>query len=246
MIYDDSADIYDLQYEAYRADVPHYVRLADDVGGPVLELGAGTGRITEALARAGHRVVGVEPAGAMRERAAARFGNAPWAERITLHAGDMRDLQLGEHFPLIIAPFNTLMHAYTLEDQDRTMQSVLAHLTPGGVFAFDLYRPQNVHTGVVRAEPEWQDLQPGLDVFFVQQHDPLKQLLTSRYYIDQVTHGQLTRRHTVLTQRYYHRFEIERLLRTHGFTYRLYGSFQKELLTAESHYFVAIATNTAE
>lgn len=246
MIYDDSADIYDLQYEAYRADVPHYVRLADDVGGPVLELGAGTGRITEALARAGHRVVGVEPAGAMRERAAARFDNAPWAERITLHAGDMRDLQLGERFPLIIAPFNTLMHAYTLEDQDRTMQSVLAHLTPGGVFAFDLYRPQNVQTGVVRAEPEWQDLQPGLDVFLVQQHDSLKQLLTSRYYIDQVANGQLTRRRTVLTQRYYHRFEIERLLRTHGFTYRLYGSFQKELLTEESHYFVAIATNTAE
>lgn len=242
MIYNDSADIYDLQYEAYRADVPHYVRLADDVGGPILELGAGTGRITEALARAGHYVVGIEPAAAMRERALERFGNATWAERITLQAGDMRTLDLGQQFSLVIAPFNTLMHAYTLEDQDRTLARVLAHLAPGGIFAFDLYRPRNVQTGVLRAEPEWQDLQPGLDVFLVQEHDPMKQLLTSKYIIDQVANGTVTRRRTILTQRYYHRFEVERLLRAHGFSYRLYGSFQKELLTEESHYFIAIAT----
>ena len=242
MMYDDSADIYDLQYEAYRADVPHYVRLADDVGGPVLELGAGTGRITEALARAGHHVVGVEPSAAMRARAAARFGDAPWANNITFIAGDMRNLALKRQFPLIIAPFNTLMHAYTLEDQDRTFAAVRAHLVPGGVFAFDLYRPQNVQTGVLRVEPEWQDLQPGLDVFLLQNHDPVKQVLTSTYYIDRSVAGQLSRRRTVLSQRYYHRFELERLLRQHGFTYRLFGSFEKDLVGEHSNYFVVVAS----
>lgn len=242
MIYDDSADIYDLQYEAYRSDIPHYVRLADDIGGPVLELGAGTGRVTEALARAGHDVVAVEYSPAMLERAKARFAGASWAHRITPVLGDMRALEVPGTFPLIIAPFNTLMHAYTLADQDATLQGIASRLAPGGVLAFDVYRmPGAVLQSALRLEPEWHNLPGDRDVFLVQEHDVEKQLLTSRYFIDQVIDGALTRRKTVLKQRYYHRFELERLLRSHGFSYQLFGSFQRDAVQAGGAYFVVLA-----
>lgn len=245
MIYDDSADIYDLQYETYRSDIPHYVRLADEFGGPVLELGAGTGRVTEALARAGHDVVAVEVSQAMLDRAIERFGDAPWSNRITPVRGDMRSLTVTGKFPLIIAPFNTLMHAYTLADQDATFANVVHHLAPGGMFAFDVYRiPGAVLHSALRLEPEWHNLPGGRDVFLVQEHDAEKQLLTSRYFIDQVVDGMLTRRKTVLSQRYYHRFELERLLRTHGFSYQLFGSFQRDAVQAGGTYFVVLAQLT--
>lgn len=241
MIYDDSADIYDLQYEAYRSDIPHYVRLADDIGGPVLELGAGTGRITEALARASHHVVAVELSTSMQQRAHERFAHTTLTEQVSLVTGDMRSLNLGDQFPLIIAPFNTLMHAYTLDEQDATLQSVRNHLAPGGVFAFDVYQPKLGQMGVMRLEPEWNDVRPDLDVFLLQEHDAERQLLTSRYFIDDSAGGTLTRRKTVLTQRYYHRFELERLLRAHGFSYQIFGSFQKDGLHEHSMHFVVVA-----
>lgn len=128
MIYDDAADLYDLQYAAYRDDVPHYLRLADDLGGPILELGAGTGRLTEALARAGHEVVAVDVAPAMLARARARVT----APNVRFVEADMRALDLGQQFALVIAPFNTLMHAYTLSDQDSTLAGVHRHLAQGG------------------------------------------------------------------------------------------------------------------
>src|SRR5690606_15357794 len=105
-------------------DVPHYLRLADDAGGRVLELGAGTGRLTAALARAGHEVVAVELSAAMLERARARLGAEGLAGRVRLLEGDMRalgDLPLGGEFALVLAPFNTLMHLYTLSDQDAAL-----------------------------------------------------------------------------------------------------------------------------
>ena len=66
MNYDPLAELYDLQYRSYRDDLPFYTRLADDYGGPVLELGAGTARVAAALAAA--------------ERDACTDGTACWAD----------------------------------------------------------------------------------------------------------------------------------------------------------------------
>ena len=59
---------YDHAFRAHRRDVQHYVELARRVRGPVLELGAGTGRITLALLRAGVEVVAVDQSASMLER----------------------------------------------------------------------------------------------------------------------------------------------------------------------------------
>ena len=51
MNYDDFADLYDHQYDLYRDDLHFYGQLAERVGGPILEIGSGTGRVTAYLAR---------------------------------------------------------------------------------------------------------------------------------------------------------------------------------------------------
>lgn len=245
MLYDDNAALYDLQYGAYRDDVPFYTRLAFDQGGAVLELGAGTGRLTEALLTAGHEVVAVDASGAMLARAEARLSGQAGA---TLVLGDMREVRLGRRFDLVIAPFNTLMHAYTLDDQDATMATVTAHLAPGGLFAFDLYQPHLGALGVVRREPEWAGLAPGTDLFLVQDHDPDGQLVTSHYYLDERgADGAVRRTTATLVQRYYRRFELERMLRAGGLgRVQLYGGFDRRRLEAGSPLLVGLARSVTE
>ncbi len=249
MIYDD-ADLYDAHYLSYRDDLPFYTRLAADVGSPVLELGAGTGRVTEALARAGHRVVGVDNAEPMLARAADRLELSGTADEVRLVAGDMRDVRLGERFPLVIAPFNALMHAYTLDDQDRTMMTVDAHLAPGGVFAFDLYAPRFGPEGVVRREPELgaSEVGPGAmdmtreDVFIVQSVDRLAQVATTTYFHDRVAQdGTVRRRVSELRQRFYTRFEVERMVRAAGLRLEVYGGFDRSRFSDISPLMVCLA-----
>lgn len=267
MIYDDFPELYDAQYLSYRDDVPFYLRVADDVGGPILDLGAGTGRVTEALARAGHQVTALDSSAAMLGRArdrltaggfdvAADAGDGGREEigmsrQVTLLEADMRDFHLERRFPLVIAPFNALMHAYTLDDQDRTLACVREHLDAGGVFAFDLYVPKLGQLGVLRSEPSLLGAVPEslaaaaggrVDLFLVQHDDPEKQLLTSTYYLDTVaSDGSLRRSVTSLMQRYFTRFELERALRAAGFAVSLYGGFDRSRLSATSAHFVGLA-----
>lgn len=241
MIYDSAPDIYDLQYATYRDDLPFYLRLADEYGGPVLELGCGTGRVTEALARAGHAVVAVDASAAMLERAAERLAGY---DRVSLVHADMRELSLGRAFPLVVAPFNTLMHLYTLTDQDQALAAVRDHLEPAGTFAFDVYQPHLGQLGVLRREAALASaLGRGADLFLVQEHDAERQLVESRYYLDALADdGRLTRRTATLTQRYFGRFELERALRHAGFAdVRLYGGFDLGRWLADSLGIVGVA-----
>lgn len=236
MIYDDAL-LYDMQYEAYRDDLPFYLRVAADQGGPVLELGAGTGRITEALAAAGHEVVAVDASAAMLARARERLASPIAAGQVTLMQADMRDLALDRRFALVAAPFNTLMHAYTLADQDRTLATVRAHLEPGGAFAFDVYLPRLGALGVVRSEREWEGVGgEQAELFLVQHHDGARQLLESRYHLDRRDADGVVRRTSArLVQRYYHRFELERALRAAGLTRTTwFGGFDRRRLDEDS------------
>ena len=241
-------DVYDAQYRGYREDLGFYRRLAEDHGGPVLEVGCGTGRVTVELARTGAGVVAVDNAPEMLERARRRLAEAALTSAVRLVRADMRDLRdvpdMPEDVRLAVAPFNTLMHAYSLDDQDRTLRAIRARLAPGGVFACDAYVPRFGRTGVVRVEPEWQRVRgPDTDLFLVQEHDPAGQRITSTYLIDRVDADGLVRRQRArLVQRYYTPFELERAVRAAGFEgVRVFGSFDRAPFREDSSFIVVVA-----
>lgn len=141
--YDDPA-YYDRLYRRYRHDVPFYLQVALEHGGPVLELGSGTGRVTLPLARAGLRVVGLDAHPRMLEAAYDKLIDEPGevASRVELLRRDVRGFDLGRRFRLVIAPFNVLQHLYSREDLEGCLGAVRRHLMPrAGRFVFDVLMP---------------------------------------------------------------------------------------------------------
>jgi SAM-dependent methyltransferase len=230
-LYED-AELYDLLNDGYRDDLGFYRGLADDHGGPVLELGAGSGRVTATLAAAGHEVVAVEPAPAMRRRGTARLAALGLGGAVTWVDADMRSLDLGRRFALVVAPFHALMHLESIVDQDAALRTVRGHLAPSGAFATDVYVPRFGPDGVVRVEPVWRGVAG--DLFVWQHHDPVAQVVVTEHRLDRVdAEGRLLRRRATLRQRYFQRFELERALRAAGFGHvRCFGGFDRGPVTA--------------
>jgi SAM-dependent methyltransferase len=147
--YDISAKHYDAAYAKLAAkqvlvDAPFYVDLACNSGGPVLEIGCGTGRILLKIARHGVEIEGVDNSRPML----AVLGKHLDAEspevcsKVKLHQGDMRDFHLARKFPLVIIPFRPLQHMYTQEDQLAALKTAAAQLADGGRLALDVFYPK--------------------------------------------------------------------------------------------------------
>ena len=124
-------------------DVAYYTDLARRVRGPILEYGIGAGRIAIPMARTGATVVGIDHARPMLRDLARRLKEeSPEVRaRVTTRFGDMRTKKLGRRFPLVIAPFNVLLHLYVRQDVERFLARVREHLAPGGRFVMDLSMP---------------------------------------------------------------------------------------------------------
>jgi SAM-dependent methyltransferase len=139
----EDAALYDWEYRRRRDDVRFYTTLADERGGPILDLGCGTGRLMLPLVRAGHVVVGVDRAPAMLARAAARLDRL--ARRVRRRAllvrGDLQQLPVGRRFQFAVAAFHTIQHVATDRELTRFFAGVARVLRPGGWFAFDTFAP---------------------------------------------------------------------------------------------------------
>jgi SAM-dependent methyltransferase len=111
--------------------------------GSILELGAGTGRLTAALAARGHAVVGVDISPVMLAQGRARLdGLAPDIRaRAALVQGDMTALDLKRTFDLVICPFFTLAHVPAGAAWKNTFATAARHLAAGGLAAFHLPKP---------------------------------------------------------------------------------------------------------
>lgn len=120
-------------------DVEVYAGLAPP-GSAVLELGAGTGRVTFALAERGYAVTGIEIAPGMLARAQARLAELAGevAARVELRRGDMTALDLKRTFDLVVCPYFTLAHAPAGAAWRNTFATAARHLRPGGLAAFHL------------------------------------------------------------------------------------------------------------
>ena len=119
---------HDVECGGYHADLPLWRELAAAQGDPVLDVGAGTGRVALDLARAGHRVVALDREPDLLAALASRAGDLP----VTTVAADAAAFRLDAAFPLIIVPMQTVQ---LLPERAGFLAAAAAHLTPGGLLA---------------------------------------------------------------------------------------------------------------
>jgi len=124
---------HDVENGAYDADLALWRELALGAGGPVLDVGCGTGRVALDLARHGHHVFGVdiEPTfvDALRERATERDLEASAA------VGDLRDLRVDGEYALIIVPMQTIQLLESADERKAALAGMRRHLAPRGLIA---------------------------------------------------------------------------------------------------------------
>lgn len=133
-----AADLYDVIVPDWDGEIDFYCRYAHQVterGQPVLEVACGTGRVTLRLAQEGVKIVGSDLDEEMLKvarRKSPGLSNVGWVR------GDMRSLELGELFGLIIVPGHSFQFMCTSEDQVQALQTLKRHLLPGGVLILHL------------------------------------------------------------------------------------------------------------
>jgi SAM-dependent methyltransferase len=137
---------HDVECGSYAADLPLWEELAEQAGGPVLELGCGTGRVALHLARHGHGVVGLdhdpELLAVLEERAADFRPSRVGAESdgiakpgVVPVLADARSFELDEAVALVLAPTHLLQLLDGSEERVEALRCVAAALRPGGLFA---------------------------------------------------------------------------------------------------------------
>lgn len=150
------AEFYDatLVYQE-RKDIEFYVAEARAAGGPVLELGCGTGRVLLPTARAGVEITGLDASLNMLARCRTKLDAEPEAvrARVTLVHGDLVDFDLGRRFSLITIPFRPFQHLLTVEQQLGCLRATRRHLAPSGRLIFDVFHvePSSVF------DPKWME-----------------------------------------------------------------------------------------
>ena len=137
------AELYDLEYADMHEDVAYYTAIAARSRGPLLELGCGTGRLTLPMSRAPVRIVGVDIAQSMLDGCQRKLDRLPPAQRarVELIQGDFRTLRLQRTFATVLWPFNALHHCHSDAELADAIDTLVAHLAPGGLLAVDAYLP---------------------------------------------------------------------------------------------------------
>jgi SAM-dependent methyltransferase len=179
---------YDLEHEGDGEDVAFYLRLISRLKpARVLELAAGSGRVTMPLARAAARVgvhiVGLEKADTMLEQAERKRRDLSAHERrcVTLVHGDMREWISDDPFDLIITPCSSLSHLLTLDDQLATWRCARQNLRPSGRFVADLAMPNLAAYADSMQAPPRRLLEIDIDVEDPRTGDRLVRYKATRY-----------------------------------------------------------------
>jgi SAM-dependent methyltransferase len=150
--YDAWAPVYDAWAADMTEDVAHYVSLAREADGPIVELMVGSGRVAIEVVRAtGKPVLGIDSSPAMLEIARERSAGLP----LELRLADVRELELDEPAALIYVPFRSLLHLHGWQEKRQVFERVARSLRSGGRFAFNAFAFS--HTIAARLDGTTQD-----------------------------------------------------------------------------------------
>ena len=245
--YDPLADLYDLEYD-HDYDLPFWLALAEREDGPVVEWGAGTGRLAAPLAGAGLDVTAVEVSQNMVEKGREKGDAVEWVR------GDMRYVKLGGRYGLAVCAFNSFLCLSSVDDALAFLRNAREHLEPDGLLGIEVsaFTPEELYEGeggpALRHDFARERGQgtPGrtLERFSVSRYDAASQLLRMRLFYELYDRGgelENKRAHE-LTIRIVGRGELELMLRLAEFEVEaVYGGFEGEPFTTRSDHLIILA-----
>ena len=129
---------HDVECASYVEDLPLWRSLAAEYGDPVLDVGAGTGRVTLDLARAGYMVTALDRDPELLAALDERLGDNSRKARVIPQTvvADARDFDLGEtRFPLVIVPMQTIQLLGGPDGRASFLRCARRHMAPGGALA---------------------------------------------------------------------------------------------------------------
>lgn len=223
-VYRDFARFYDLYVGDFAKDLPVYLRYARRARTPLLEVGAGSGRLTIPLARAGHEVVAVDVSRSMLALLEARLGREPAAvrRRVRLVRADAARLSLGATSDLVIVPFYTFNYFVSARAADAALRRFAEHLTEGGRLLLDVFIPLG-RIARCPSEPvlKLDILRPrgervrGWNIYAI---DLRRQLETRQHvFALETADGRMRHRRFTIRRRWWHAAQLRTMFRRHGF-----------------------------
>ena len=176
-------------------DLAFYLECAKRFGGPILELGVGTGRIAWALADAGFDVIGVDRSEGMLD--AARAKSEAYVEaarqRLDFIQADITSFDLGRSFPLAIMPFSTFQHLALADQQRACLTSIRRHLPDDGRLVLDAFDPilDACIPGAPTPNPAREGVDPGSGHTLrrrsiARTNDPLNQAFVETFRLERI------------------------------------------------------------
>ncbi|HKW79031.1 MAG TPA: class I SAM-dependent methyltransferase [Candidatus Limnocylindria bacterium] len=233
------AALYDLdvQFAVVDAAIDWFRGLARMTGGPVLELGVGTGRVAIPIAKDGSEVVGIDRSTAMLARAAKHAKEQ--RVRLGLVEADMRTFSLDRTFPLVTIAFNTFL-MLTPDERWACLARCREHMTPNGRLAIDVFQPDpNTIAGLdggVREEWRRPDPETGHHVAKFSSTRGNVDGLTLHWWFDEELPDGGVRRITRETRMHYlYRREAELMFPAAGFEIdSLHGDYTAAAVTGSS------------
>lgn len=237
------ARFYDAVYARVRDGVDNdwYLARMADAGGPVLEIGVGTGRLFAEARRRGIDAWGIDVSPAMIACCRAKL---PPEDRERVAVADAVTMRPGRQFALVCAPFRVLSHVHDTADQLRLLDAVHDCLAPGGTFAFDLYVPSLKI--ILEGLPEHVDFDgeyaPGRRLRRIVNAEPgdlscQRNRVRMRFIWDEADGEHEDE--WAFDMRFFFRFEIEHLVaRSKLALDAIYGDFSGNSVTASSREFV--------
>ncbi|HEX2620701.1 MAG TPA: class I SAM-dependent methyltransferase [Phototrophicaceae bacterium] len=223
--YSTIARYYDAENTDKNDDIDFYLELAQEHGGPLLDVGCGTGRVMFPLAAAGYEIHGIDNEPAMLERAEDRLNtSADLRKYMKLHAGDVLTYDMPVKFKLTLVPYNGMMHFHDQETQLTVLRQLRKWTRDDGYIILDLPNAGDVFgsqdTEAVTLERTF--LEPETGHMVMQQSvsylDRVNQLMHVTWIYDEIKgDGTLKRTFAPLVLYYYFYSEIRLLLASTGF-----------------------------
>lgn len=250
-MYDHIARFYDLSHDRLTGDIPFLLAVATETGGPVLELGCGSGRLLVPLARAGFSVTGVDSSPEMLARARLRLDGetADGRARVKLLSADMKQLPLAEEeaYGLIVFGYNTFMHLREAE-AGAILPRLREALRPDGLMVIDVENPAALARAADDPDFELEDtlrderLGETIRQYTAYEGVPGEQVVDVTWLYETI--GQESAP-VKARQRFYYLYphQHELLLTLTGFRLRaIYGNYQRRRFTEDSERLILLAT----